>query len=217
MVTRWYRAPEVVLLASQYTKSIDVWAVGCILGELINRQPLFAGKDYKDQIRQIVSVLGTPSSKDLQWLPEDGAGYRFIIKCPPADKVSWSDLLPAATETARCVVEATLHFDPTARVEVQEALRLPYFEKAYSETDVANDMRLHKVDWSFDDFEPTRPLLQKYMYLECARFHSELLEPDCDLLPSSIIATAGLLRMADACPAVARVSATPVIPIDRYT
>jgi serine/threonine protein kinase len=46
VVTRWYRAPEVVLIASEYTKAIDVWSVGCILCELIGRKALFAGKDH---------------------------------------------------------------------------------------------------------------------------------------------------------------------------
>lgn len=50
VVTRWYRAPEVVLLASEYTKSIDVWSVGCIHCELIGRKPIFTGKDHFDQI-----------------------------------------------------------------------------------------------------------------------------------------------------------------------
>merc|ERR1711972_225134 len=80
VVTRWYRAPEVGLLASQYTKAIDMWAVGCILCELICRKPLFPGKDYKDQIRKILAMLGTPSNEELQWLPQDGVGIRFIQK-----------------------------------------------------------------------------------------------------------------------------------------
>jgi mitogen-activated protein kinase 1/3 len=46
VVTRWYRAPEVILQASEYTKAIDVWSVGCIFAELIGRTPLFPGKDY---------------------------------------------------------------------------------------------------------------------------------------------------------------------------
>merc|ERR1712137_1061483 len=74
-----------------------------------------------------------------------------------------------------------LQFNPTARAEVQDAVRLPYFEKTFSEADIVNDMRLGKVDWSFDDFQPTRALLQKYIYSECARFHPELLESDDDI------------------------------------
>lgn len=185
VVTRFYRAPEVILLASKYTKSIDMWAVGCILCELINRKPIFTGKDYKDQIVKIVSALGMPSSEDLQWLPEDGVGRPFLLaNCPQAKKASWPELLPTASPAARDAVEAMLRFDPTVRVEVKDALRLPYFNgNGDVEKVIASDMRLGKVDWSFDAFEPTRALLQKYIYLECARFHPELLEADCALQP----------------------------------
>merc|ERR1719469_170157 len=60
VVTRWYRAPEVVLLASEYTMAIDIWAVGCILCELIGRRPFFTGKDHLDQIKKIFAVIGSP-------------------------------------------------------------------------------------------------------------------------------------------------------------
>jgi mitogen-activated protein kinase 1/3 len=182
VVTRWYRAPEVVLLAGEYTKSIDMWAVGCILCELIRRKPLFPGKDYKDQIKKIVSVLGTPSGEELHWLPKDGVGRRFLTKCPPATKVGWDQVVPGASTAAVEVVEALLRFDPTARCNVLDARRLRYFELLFVEADIENDMRLDKVDWSFDDFEPSRALLQKYIYQECASFHPEILERDQDLL-----------------------------------
>ena len=45
IATRWYRAPEVILSKSRYTKAVDLWSVGCILAELIGRKPLFAGRD----------------------------------------------------------------------------------------------------------------------------------------------------------------------------
>lgn len=46
VVTRWYRAPEVILNASEYTKAVDIWSIGCILAELIGRTPLFPGKFF---------------------------------------------------------------------------------------------------------------------------------------------------------------------------
>jgi len=188
VVTRFYRAPEVVLLPSQYTKSIDMWAVGCILCELINRVPLFAGINFKDQIFKIVTLLGTPSSEDMLWLPKDGDdadGRKLLSKCPSAEKASWSKLLPTASEAAREASQAMLCFNPAARVDVVEALRLPYFNLAEGDVEKAI-VPLGKIDWSFDDFKPTRALLQEYIYLECARFHPELLEYDCALLPSSL-------------------------------
>ena len=56
VVTRWYRAPELLLNCSQYTAAIDVWSVGCILGEIVTRQPLFPGRDYIQQLKLITEV-----------------------------------------------------------------------------------------------------------------------------------------------------------------
>ena len=57
VVTRWYRAPELLLNCSEYTAAIDIWSVGCILGEILTRQPLFPGKDYVHQLRLITEVI----------------------------------------------------------------------------------------------------------------------------------------------------------------
>lgn len=56
VVTRWYRAPELLLNCSEYTAAIDIWSVGCILGEIMTRQPLFPGRDYVHQLRLITEV-----------------------------------------------------------------------------------------------------------------------------------------------------------------
>lgn len=68
VVTRWYRAPEVILNASQYSKAIDIWSVGCILAELLGRTPLFPGEDFLDQVQRIISVLGTPNFEDMKYI-----------------------------------------------------------------------------------------------------------------------------------------------------
>jgi mitogen-activated protein kinase 1/3 len=182
VVTRWYRAPEVVLLASEYTKSIDVWAVGCILCELILRKPIFAGKDHLDQIKKIVSVIGNPTEDELHWLPRHGSARAFLKKCPPAPKASWSTLFPMASADAIEVVEAMLRFDPTCRCSVQDALRLRYFGALFEEEDMEHDTSVAPMDWSFDNFEPTKPLLQNYIYCECASFHPEIVERDREQL-----------------------------------
>ncbi|KAJ0914351.1 putative mitogen-activated protein kinase CMGC-MAPK family [Helianthus annuus] len=57
VVTRWYRAPELLLNCSEYTAAIDIWSVGCILGEILTRQRLFPGKDYVHQLRLITEVI----------------------------------------------------------------------------------------------------------------------------------------------------------------
>lgn len=56
VVTRWYRAPELLLNCSEYTAAIDIWSVGCILGEIMTREPLFPGRDYVHQLRLVTEV-----------------------------------------------------------------------------------------------------------------------------------------------------------------
>ena len=52
VVTRWYRAPEIMLACNEYSKPSDMWSVGCIFAELLGRKPFFAGDDYIDQVRR---------------------------------------------------------------------------------------------------------------------------------------------------------------------
>lgn len=68
VVTRWYRAPELLLSCDKYTEAIDIWAVGCILAELLLRKPLYPGKDYLHQLKIIVEHLGMPKSEDLMFI-----------------------------------------------------------------------------------------------------------------------------------------------------
>lgn len=66
VATRWYRAPEIMLLQAVYSTSVDLWSVGCILAELFIAYPLFPGKDYKNQIQLILEFLGTPTGTDMK-------------------------------------------------------------------------------------------------------------------------------------------------------
>jgi mitogen-activated protein kinase 1/3 len=81
VVTRWYRAPEIILNSSEYTKQIDVWSVGCIFAELLGRAPLFPGGDYLDQVQRVIGVLGTPSAEDMHFIGNQSA-RRYIHKLP---------------------------------------------------------------------------------------------------------------------------------------
>lgn len=63
VVTRWYRAPELLLDQKNYDYAIDMWSVGCILGEMLARRPLFRGNSSKDQLRLILSLIGKPKAK----------------------------------------------------------------------------------------------------------------------------------------------------------
>lgn len=66
VATRWYRAPEIMLSFTNYTTAIDLWSVGCILAELLGGRPIFKGKDYVDQLNQILHYMGTPDDATLK-------------------------------------------------------------------------------------------------------------------------------------------------------
>ena len=58
VATRWYRAPELLIGTGEYGKEVDVWAIGCIMGELVDGQPVFPGESEVDQIYVTQKVLG---------------------------------------------------------------------------------------------------------------------------------------------------------------
>jgi mitogen-activated protein kinase 15 len=65
VATRWYRAPEILLGARDYGFAVDMWAVGCILGEMINGKPIVPGSSTINQIEKIVELSGVPSDAEL--------------------------------------------------------------------------------------------------------------------------------------------------------
>lgn len=64
IVLRWYRAPELLFGAQEYTYAVDIWAVGCIFAELMLRTPYVAGDSDIDQLTKIFHALGTPTETD---------------------------------------------------------------------------------------------------------------------------------------------------------
>ena len=84
-------------LCQGYTKALDIWSVGCILGEMINNRPMFPGKHYLDQICKIQEVLGTPSKEDLSFISNPKAQL-YVNSLPLRPSVAWADKYPHANE-----------------------------------------------------------------------------------------------------------------------
>lgn len=165
VVTRWYRAPEVMLTEGSYAKSIDVWSVGCILAEMMGRRPIFPGKDYIDQTRRILSVVGLPPNEELLWLSPHC--LRFVQKTlkAPAAVPDWAaQLFPKFSVLERQFLERMLQFSPAARASVRELLPDSYFRDVRDEGEELETE--HPVDWSFDNFCPTLQSLQERLATE---------------------------------------------------
>lgn len=65
VATRWYRAPEILLGSTEYTAAVDMWSVGCILGEMLTCKPVFPGNSTMNQLDRILAITGRPSVEDL--------------------------------------------------------------------------------------------------------------------------------------------------------
>merc|ERR1711942_584856 len=64
--SRYYRAPELIFGATDYTTNIDVWSAGCVFAELMLGQPIFPGDSGVDQLVEIIKVLGTPTREQIK-------------------------------------------------------------------------------------------------------------------------------------------------------
>lgn len=63
VITLWYRPPEIFLGHDKYSLAVDIWSVGCVMGELAFRNPLFPGSSELDTLFKIMSAVGTPTSE----------------------------------------------------------------------------------------------------------------------------------------------------------
>ncbi|KAL6967390.1 Mitogen-activated protein kinase 1 [Sarracenia purpurea var. burkii] len=134
VVTRWYRAPELLLNSSEYTAAIDVWSVGCIFMELMNKKPLFQGKDHVHQMRLLLELLGTPTDSDLEFVRNEDA-KRYIRQLPRHARQQLTEVFPHVHPLAIDLVDKMLTFDPTKRITVEEALAHPYLERLHDVAD----------------------------------------------------------------------------------
>jgi len=125
IATRWYRAPEILLGSTKYTKGVDMWAVGCILGELILERPLFPGTSTMNQLERIVAVVGFPSPSDIAACNSQFAETMLenLGKVVPK---TLSDLCPKASPEAIDLMYQLLQFNPNKRLSADGALNHPY-------------------------------------------------------------------------------------------
>lgn len=128
VATRWYRAPE-LLLSPNYGKEVDIWAIGCILGELTDGEALFPGESEIDQLFCIQKILGPltqPQQEEFKTNPRF-IGYKFpdSINKPETLERRYVGKL---SKKALMLMKAMLEMDPTDRITAIEALADTYFD-----------------------------------------------------------------------------------------
>jgi len=175
VVTRWYRAPEVVLNAQLYDQSIDIWSVGCIMAEMYNKKPLFRGEDYADQLKTIFRILGSPAQEDIEACVTNADALRFIERFGIREGRNWEDIVPRASDEIRELMKSFLQFNPSKRMTVDDALMLPIFSRYYDEdfvntTCIATDA----FNCDYEKMSRTKSAIQSLMIDEIKKFRPEI-------------------------------------------
>lgn len=126
VVTRWYRAPELLFGAKHYTTAVDIWSIGIIFAELMLRIPYLPGKDDVDQLDVTFRALGTPTEQiwpNVSSLPL----YNALKVYAPPSRQELRNRFSAATEKALDLLIAMTQLDPINRVNLTKALMHEYF------------------------------------------------------------------------------------------
>nr|XP_048705521.1 cyclin-dependent kinase 7 isoform X3 [Caretta caretta] len=123
VVTRWYRAPELLFGARMYGVGVDMWAVGCILAELLLRVPFLPGDSDLDQLTKIFETLGTPTED--QWPGMSSLPDYVTFKSFPG--MPLQHIFSAAGDDLLDLLQGLFIFNPCTRVTATQALKQKYF------------------------------------------------------------------------------------------
>mmetsp|Transcript_3329 Transcript_3329/g.6269 ORF Transcript_3329/g.6269 Transcript_3329/m.6269 type:complete len:302 (+) Transcript_3329:250-1155(+) len=136
VATRWYRAPEILLGSSRYTKGVDMWGAGCILAELLLGEALFQGSSTLHQLQNIMEVTGWPTKQDIKALRSDFT-KTILDSLPSVQTTSLRDLIPHASTEALDLLRKLLQFNPDKRINAESALAHPYLAQFHNPGDEA--------------------------------------------------------------------------------
>ncbi|CAH2069210.1 unnamed protein product [Thlaspi arvense] len=123
--SRYYRAPELIFGATEYTNAIDMWSGGCVMAELLLGQPLFPGESGIDQLVEIIKILGTPTREEIRCMNPNYTEFKFPqIKAHPWHKIFHKRMPPEAVD----LVSRLLQYSPNLRCTALEACAHPFFD-----------------------------------------------------------------------------------------
>jgi len=134
VATRWYRAPEILLGSTRYTKGVDIWSIGCILGEMLSNRPIFPGNSTMNQLEKIIEVTGRPSGEDAESIRSPFAST-MLESIPPTRQTSLAEMFSSASAEALDLMSQCLQFNPVKRCSAEDALRHPYVAEFHNPSD----------------------------------------------------------------------------------
>ena len=124
--SRYYRAPELIFGATEYTTAIDVWSVGCVMAELLTGSPLFPGDSGVDQLIEIIKALGTPTKEEIKSMNPNYTDFKF----PQIKGHPWSKIFGSKEDSDTIdLVAHLLKYLPNSRLTSIEACAHAFFDE----------------------------------------------------------------------------------------
>lgn len=124
--SRYYRAPELVFEATEYSAAIDIWSMGCVLAEIFLGSPLFPGDSGADQLIEIIKILGMPTKEQIHAMNPNAKNFKFPqIKATPWSKVFKNKAPPDAID----LISTLLLYDPSQRLTAMQTMAHPFFDE----------------------------------------------------------------------------------------
>ena len=151
VVTRYYRAPEIMLNSRKYDSAVDIWSIGCTFYELLESEILFQkAETYIELLSLIFKILGTPQAEVISKMENEHA-KKWILNQEifPPKKISESLKRSGVSEAAKDLLDKCLVFDPVKRITAKEALEHEYFKDILEPNIDFNFLKIN-LDFEFE-------------------------------------------------------------------
>lgn len=135
IATRWYRSPEILVKSAVYSTAMDMWSIGCVVGELLIGKPLFMGSSTANQLSLIINAIGAPTADDIHSLNADEA-KSVIASLPQTKPEPLTEQLADYDAEAVDLIGNLLVFNPSKRLTALQVLQHPYIAAFVTEVDM---------------------------------------------------------------------------------
>jgi len=169
VVTRWYRAPEVMCCSRMYDYQIDTWALGCISAELYHRRPVFKGRNHIEQLQLIFHYMGTPN--DLSWIQTADA-KKWIAGMPKKPPQDLKKMMPGADAGAIAFISNLLITDPHKRPTISQAIAHEWMKEFARDKDYKKCPEFN-IGFEYEARIKTNFGVRHMMYTELTQFHEQ--------------------------------------------
>lgn len=181
--TRWYRAPELLCQATSYGPPMDIWSVGCILGEILLRQPILQGNSSANELALIIQLLGTPNEEDLLACHPSTEAITFVHHLGYFPSGNLPKMFQHCNPLAVDLLAKTLVFNPDKRISTKDAMEHPFFKDLHARAPPSQDCHTifdyhYEDEWAVEENKKIIPkaAVQRLIFMELQNLRKETVQ-----------------------------------------